>query len=347
MNIKLILASAICLSAFSLSSCDDDEHYIDATEEDAEMVLQGKVGNDASANMVYVDFSTNQQHAVARRSWHLGFYCGEEFHVTLNQSLSRAWATEKTDFAAVTVEDAEKAPNLAAGMMEFGTLANVKITDDTSHDLNKTLFGTIESEPSKSKVFLLATEEMTQCNTWYKVKVTKTSNGYKVEYGRVNDQEPTVKEIAKDAEKTFIYFSLQNGKTVDVPEKWDIMWSSAMANNTMPNGRVIFGPASDVITTNSYKGVETAIVIVDKVCSYDEFSMAHIKEVEFHKEADVIGTSWRTAPMPGSTPGPLFDRFYVTKGTDGRFYKYVFLSFCEEDGGERGLPELMFAAIEQ
>ena len=346
MNIKLLLASTLVLASFSLFSCSDDEHYIEPPIDDSQMILKGKEGNDSGANMVYVNFEKNTQYPINRRSWHLGFYCGEEFRVTLNQSLSRAYSTKKTDFASVSVEDAEKAPNLAAGMMGFGDLTDVVLCDAPDHDLSKTVFGNIESDYNKSEVFLVATEEMPDRSTWFKVKVTKGNNGYKVEYGKVNDQTPASVEFAKDANKTFICFSLSSGKTVEVPDEWDIMWSSAMAYNTMPNGKVIYGPASDVITSNNYNGIETAIVNVEEIGTYDDFTREDLNSIEFHKEADLIGTTWRTAPMPGATPGPRFDQFYVLKDAKGNYYKFAFLSFCEEDGGERGLPELIFTPIE-
>ena len=75
------------------------------------MTLEGKVGDQNYANMVYVDLSNNSQMQIDRKSWNLGFYCGDEFRVVLNSSYATvAAASEKTDFAAVTLEDAQSAP---------------------------------------------------------------------------------------------------------------------------------------------------------------------------------------------------------------------------------------------
>ena len=101
------------------------------------MTLEGKVGDQNYANMVYVDLSNNSQMQIDRKSWNLGFYCGDEFRVVLNSSYATvAAASEKTDFAAVTLEDAQSAPNIAAGSMSEDFKA--EWIDDVTGDLSKT-----------------------------------------------------------------------------------------------------------------------------------------------------------------------------------------------------------------
>ena len=360
MNFKLFFACALSVVALGFTSCSDDDDEKPGTEVPEtpdvpeaqpdgpqKMILQGKVADGTPegvyANMVYVDFSKNVQTGVARKSWYLGFYCGEDFHVTLNQSLARAASTGKTDFAAVSLKDAEAAPELSAGMMDFPS--DVTISDNATRDLDKTIFGEIASDEAQSNVFLVATTDLKDRNSWFKVKVSRQENGYKVAYGRVNDTTPTVIVVKKESEKTFVGFSLETGAVVELPQQWDLMWSNAIALNKMPNGREILGPASDVIATNSYNNVETAVVMVEEVGKYADFTKEGLSKVKFQKEANVIGTAWRTAPMPNATPGPKADRFYVIKDTEGNYYKLRFLHFCEEDGGERGCPELEFELL--
>ena len=56
----------------------------------SELTLEGKADNVNYANVVYVDFSSNQQLPVDRKSWNLGFYNGENFRVVLNGSYATA-----------------------------------------------------------------------------------------------------------------------------------------------------------------------------------------------------------------------------------------------------------------
>ena len=116
------------------------------------MTLEGKVGDQNYANMVYVDLSNNSQMQIDRKSWNLGFYCGDEFRVVLNSSYATvAAASEKTDFAAVTLEDAQSAPNIAAGSMSEDFKA--EWIDDVTGDLSKTAFGEISATDANNKVF--------------------------------------------------------------------------------------------------------------------------------------------------------------------------------------------------
>lgn len=69
--------------------------------------------------------------------------------------------------------------------------------DDVTGDLSKTAFGEISATDANNKVFFVASAD-NKTNTdgtenrslWYKVKVTRSGNGYKVEYGKVEDTTP-------------------------------------------------------------------------------------------------------------------------------------------------------------
>lgn len=360
MKTKYIFASVLSTVALSFTACSDDESdilleppvYEDEISQGAfGMKLQGKITegpNKGDNYMVYVDLSRQKQVQVDPNSWHIGFSSGNDSRVILNQSLTRAYSTGKTLFADVTEEDAKKEdfPDLSGGMMNFPNPNEFVITDDTDFDLNKTVFGTLATDASNSKVFLVASEKLSDRSTWYKVQVTDLGDGYKVLYGNVNATQPTEVVIKKDNENPIIAFSLETGKKVQLPANWDLMWSSAMATTVMPNGKHILGPASDVVSSNRYQGVETAEVMVEEVCKFEDFNETHLDKVTFVKDADVLGTDWRLTPMPNAiAPGPKADRFYVFKDTEGKYYKLRFIHFCEADGGIRGIPELEAAFV--
>lgn len=358
MKTKFIFQSFLAAACLSFTSCSEDESdilleppvYEDEISEGAfGMKLQGKITEGPNIDdkyMVYVDLSEKKQTQIDPNSWHLGFSNGKIARVVLNQSLTRAYSTGKTNFSEVTEEDAKKEdfPNLAGGMMDFPK--DKKITDDTDRDLNKTVFGDIATADTQSEVFLVATAKLTDRATWFKVKINATSDRYIVKYGNVNDTEPKETVIKKNAKYPIQGFSLETGENVELPSKWDLMWSNAMATTVMPNGKRILGPASDVVTSNRYEAVETAEVMVKEVCTFEEFSKEHLSQVKFVPDADVLGTSWRLTPMPNAVaPGPKADRFYVFKDTEGKYYKLRFTHFCEADGGVRGIPELEAAFI--
>ena len=217
MKTKFIFASALTIASLSFTACSEDESdilleppvYEDELSEGAfGMKLQGKIEDGPSKGefyMVYVDLSKQKQSQLDPNSWHLGFYSGDEARVTLNQSLTRAYATQKTDFSDVTVEDANEEifPNLAGGMMDFPNPTEFMITDDTDRDLEKTVFGDIPTDENVSKVFLVATAKMSDRSTWFKVKVTAAGNDYIVKYGNINDTE--AKEVVVTKAKSWLY----------------------------------------------------------------------------------------------------------------------------------------------
>ena len=357
MKTKFIFASALTLASLSFTACSEDESDIlleppvyedEVTEGAFGMKLQGIIADGPSKGdmyMVYVDLSKQEQVQVDPNSWHVGFSSGETPRVVLNQSLTRAYTTGKTKFADVTVEDAqaEGFPNLAGGMMDFPK--DKMITDDTDRDLEKTVFGTISTDASTSEVFLVATAKLTDKSSWYKLKVTAAANGYMIEYGNINDAEPKTAIINKNTEKPIVAFSFETRKTVDIPSKWDIMWSSAMATTTMPNGKKILGPANDVVTSNRYDHVETAEVMIADVCTFEDFTSEHVSKLNFVKDADLMGTDWRVGGGPGSSPGPKSDRFYVIKDSQDNYFKLRFIHYHEADGGVRGMPEFEAAYL--
>lgn len=364
MNTKFIFASALCLASLSFTACSDDESDILPEPPEYErqeqptkgafiLTLQGKVDDGTPegeyANMVYVNLDKQSQELVSRTSWHLGFYNGKEACVTLNQSHSRAYGTGKYNFAEVGEADAkaEDFPDIAGGMMTFPN--DKVVTDATDGDLKKTLFGEISTESSKNQVFFVASEALEKSD-WYKVKITAVAGGYHMEYGNINAKTAQEVTIKKNEDNQFIAFSLESGKVVELPKKWDLMWSKAIALTTMPNGKEILGPSSDVVTSNRHGGVEVAIVKVNNPQQvrdeFEQFTKEGVAGLSFSADADVLGTDWRLTPMPGAiAPGPKADRFYVFKNSEGNLFKVRFLHFCEEDGGERGLPMMEAAPL--
>lgn len=314
------------------------------------MILQGKTSESNYTNMVYVDLSNSQQTQINRKSWNLGFYCGDAFTVILNSSYATVAAPSgKTVFSEVTLADAQAAPNLAAGAMSEDFQASW--VDAVNGDLSKTAFGTIAANDADNQVFYVLSEDnkVADRNEWYKVKVTRKGEGYSVQFSKIGDATSKTVEIEKNAAYNFIGLSLESGETVTAqPEgkRWDILWAYGAAESVMASGPVT-SFSQDVVYSNSVGGVETALVMVDENTTYDGFSKADLSNVEFQTVANVIGTTWRTPAMPGVTnAGVKKDRFFVVKDPYGNYYKLRFTKFgTGDDGTERGKPEIEYALL--
>ena len=80
----------------------------------------------------------------------------------------------------------------------------------------------IAENAAENKVFFVASAD-NKTNTdgtenrslWYKVKVTRNGEGYRVEYGKVGDTTPKTVEIAKNPIYNFVGLSLESGEKVD------------------------------------------------------------------------------------------------------------------------------------
>ncbi|MEK7226475.1 MAG: hypothetical protein AAB221_12460, partial [Bacteroidota bacterium] len=91
-QLKSILATTIIV-AIAFVSCkkDKDPVIIVPPSSGSQVELNGLAGTEAGSaagNSVYLDLSTNQATAVTRASWDLGFYCGSDFRVILNNTTS-------------------------------------------------------------------------------------------------------------------------------------------------------------------------------------------------------------------------------------------------------------------
>lgn len=304
-----------------------------------DMTLQGRVGEKVYQNMVYVDMSTGKQILIDRQSWDIAVESGDGFHVVLNPAYGTvAASTGKTDFAAVTADDAAKI-ELPGPQMPMG----LEYADSISGDLDKTVFGEIPANESDANVFFVANDNNKGDKTkWYKVKVSCTEKGYKIEYGVTGDTTPKTIEVTKDPMYNFQGISLQDGKVTEAEPtaaKWDFRWSYGV-QITNYNGKSVYYASQDVITLNTTSGVEAAEVKTD-VKTYDAYSKADIAGTTFSKVANAIGVNWRNA-----FNGIFNDRFYVIKDAAGNYYKLQFLKMgVAGDGGTRGNVQLRYELL--
>lgn len=323
------------------------------------MTLEGH-GNDPSAtgnnyaNTVYVDFSANKQSGVDRKSWDLGFWSGSEFRVILNGTYTTvAAASTKTDIDAVTIADAEALPldlSTVAGMsMESATPTTAFDTPDGK--LSTTVFAEVSANDAENLVYFVASAPQKNTGSrgdWYKVKVTRNGNGYKVHYGKVSGGAIATVEVPKTAGYNFSFLSLEAGQTVAVEpavDKWDIKWgydygAAATGMTTL----YIF--TQDFVAINNHGGVKVATVMTADV-SYNDFASSHISGLTFEDTRDAVGTKWRITAMPGVTnAGVNTDSFYVVKDAAGNYYKFRFVRVgINSAGGERGRPELEYKQV--
>ncbi len=341
---KLNSILAVALLAITFTSCKKDEEPIIVAppSDGSTLTLEGKTAVSPYANTVYVDLSTDKQTAIDRKSWNIAFTSDSKFKVLLNAAYqSTAVATSKTDINTVTLADPGTTVNLNHDIMDTKT---VSLVDYWDGDITKTAFAEeISATDGNNKVYLLSFEGNKENDKWFKIKVTRSGSGYKIQYARLGETTIKTLDVTKDSNFNLRFVSLENNKIVNVePEKdkWDISWGYSTYNSGLGSPYWV----QDLIMLNNFAGVQAAEVLTTSF-TYAAFTEANIAGLTFSGTRDAIGTKWRsTQPATGAKT----DRFYVIKDASGNVYKLKFVSMgVGSDGGERGKPVIEYKLVKK
>ena len=310
------------------------------------LTLDGGTGGSSAINSVFADLSNNSATSVRRAAWDLGFYSGDDFRVILNNTTgAAAIALTKNDLTQVTAADTV---GLVLNVSNFDP-AGLKLIDDVSGDITKTVIPSISATDADNKVFIInrGTGGLTPAKGWVKIRVLRNgTTGYTLQYAGIKETTFKTVSVTKDAAYNFKYVSFDTGATVDVePAKarWDIVWTGGM-NKTSDGTNDIPYYFADQVFINTLGGVTAAEVMTSTV-TYDAYGDSNIATTTFKNDKMVIGSNWRVA-SPTQT-GVRTDRFYVIKDAAGNVYKLKFISFATQDGGERGKPKFESKLVKQ
>ncbi|SDF75853.1 HmuY protein [Pedobacter terrae] len=347
-KLNLMIAFAVVMITFTACKKDSDEPIVVVPPSDGStLTLNGKTAESNYTNIVYVDFSTDKQIAVDRKSFNIGLTSDGKFRVVLNPSYqTTATATSKTDINAVTLTDPGTTVNLNHDIMDPLT---VSLVDYWDGNITKTAFAEVSATESENKVYLLSYEGNKDKDKWFKLKVTRNGSGYKVQYAKLNETVIKTLDVPKSADYNLVFVSLENNKVVQAePAKsaWDISWSYSTSNSGLGSPYWV----QDFVSINNLGGVTAAMV--SKKDSYATFVEADLAGITFLSVKDVIGTNWRlTQPstVNGITMpiGVKSDTFFLIKDGSGNVYKLKFNSFTSNDGGTRGMPVIEYKLVKK
>jgi len=393
---KNVLLQLFCLSfiVFSCSSDDDNGGGIIEIPAVESAVLDIESGGSTEPNQVYIDLSTEETTVVRRDSWELGFVSSEN-RVVLNSSILASAAklegiydidavSEDTELTApmtlktlnqgfqpieVTVSTLnELKEGIPVGYHMYGDLENnIRFTDDSTGDLDKTAIGDIPNTEAEAEVIIVSlgneipedAAEVGSINTtgdhrgFYKIKVFMNNNDYVLQYAPLSSDTHEEVVITKDEAYDFTAFSLENGTEVDVEpakENWDLNYTSVYSYYGSSRGLVAGVTYSDYVVHNTLNGVGVYMVLTEEPGEgedaapvatgeplYDEFTLEDVNENEFeYNDRALIASGWRS-----SSEGALSDRYYIVRDTDGNFYKLQFTALLNEQG-ERGFPQIVY-----
>ena len=307
--------------------------------------LNGGTGGSSAINSVFVDFSNNNQVAVARAAWDLGFYTGSNFVVKINNTTAAtALATTKSDITQVSAADTV-GKNLTLGFEP----THFALIDDITGDIANTVIAAVSATDADNKVYIInrGTGGSTAKTDLMKIRVLRnTSGGYTLQYAGLTETAFKTLTIAKDASYNFSYVSFATGTPVSVEpakDRWDIAWTGAVYKTNLSATVEVPYYFSDQVFINHLAGVQAAEVLTSTV-SYDTFGESNLSTITFNGNRSVIGSNWRATT---GTIGVKTDRFYVVKDAAGNVYKLKFLNFTSADGGERGYPNIEYKLVKK
>ena len=349
---KIMLVAAVA-GTFAACKKDNDPVIIVPPSEGAQVQFNGLIGTEAGSlagNSVYLDLSADKATAVARAGWDLGFYCGSDFRVVLNNTTSAgAKVLAKTDLNTV-VEADTIGLTLAVNQMAPAP-EDLAYFDDIEGDLTKTVIPAVSATDAANPVIILnrGTGGGTPARPWMKLRILRSaSGGYKLQYAGILDATFTTVEISKNSDHHFQFVSFENGLLTGLPEKdkWDLTWSYSVFETNFGSGMVPYN-FSDLIAVNYLSGVTVAQKVyadaATATAAFTAFNRDSVNNTTLLTGRWTIGSSWRsTQPATGAR----LDRFYVIKDANGNYYKLKCLAMgVGTDGGTRGKPEFKYSLI--
>ena len=349
----LSLALSIALVGTSCTRGNDPDPIIPPSD-GSTLTLNGGSGESAAENSVFVDLSADEQTAIKRTSWNLGFYSGSEFRVILNStSGASAIAVGKTDINAVSASDIN-IDDLAIPLGQPGAFENI---DDVTGDISKTVIAEIAASEDENRVYVInpkggSHSDVLSEESLYKVRILRSGNDYTLQYAQLGASSFETITIKKDADYNFKYISFANGPATVEPPKadWDIQWTWSLYFGGIGTAAYPYG-FSDLVFINHLAGVTSAEVIFDEDGSstgkptYADFSASDISGITFNNSRNTIGSTWRGTSPPNAV-GAFTDRYYVIKDAAGNVYKLRFNEMgAGGDGGQRGYPEMEYQLV--
>ncbi len=353
MRIQKLLLATIAASTFMACKKDTDPIIVISPSTGAQVQFNGLIGSEAGSaagNSVYLDLSADKTTAIARASWDLGFYCGSDFRVILNNTSSAGIKVlAKNDLTAVGAADTI---GLTLSVNQLNPQpSDLVYFDDASGDPALTARPAVSATDASTNVIILprGTGGRSAARPWIKLRVLRNvAGGYTVQYAGITETTFRTLQVTKDPAYHFKFVSFDNGIVDAQPEKqsWDLVWSYSVFQTNFGGGNVPYN-FSDLIAVNQLSGVTVKEKIyadaTTAAAAYNAFNRDSVNNTSLVAGRWTIGSSWRsTQPATGAR----IDRFYIIKDAEGNYYKFKCLAMgVGTDGGTRGKPDFKYSLI--
>ncbi len=279
----------------------------------------------------YFDLGTDTFVKVTdRESWDLAFQCGDnDYHVYTNLSKFMSVAnTGLTDFNAVTSGsgltyrfDRSEGWKDSTAIGEWGTfIAGNVVSHNYVYVVDRgitTLGGNIGRK---------------------KMQILSLAGGtYQVKVADLNGANLQVLNISKNANKNFVYLSLNGSGSVADVEPDKVSWDLVFTQYTTKVEETLSGIWHDYSTNGVLINPYQVEVARDFTKPFTEINYTDLSTYTWSNNWDYIGYEWKYYDFDLSTYVVLPNKIYIIKSTEGEYYKLRFTSFVNALG-EKGYP---------
>lgn len=301
-------------------------------------------GGTTYPNKVFIDLSANRQTGVARTSWDLGFYTGDDdFRVVLNSTTGMmARKLDKYNLNDVTASDTVG----FASAMVFASPAALPWIDAPSGNLAETAIQAIAATASENPVYIIqrgsGAGSPAPHRGWKKVRIVRNGTGYTLQHADIGATTFSEVNISKSTDTRFNYVHFENGAVTVEPAKtrWDIAWTYFTNTTSFGQSLVPYG-FQDVILLNG--NATAAAKVLTSTKAYADFAEADLAGLTFSTSQVAIGSDWRrTSPSPAVV---YDDRYYIIRDAASNYYKLRFTALTTD--GQRGRPQLEYTLVKK
>jgi len=164
---------------------------------------------------------------------------------------------------------------------------------------------------------------------------------YEIQYSNLDGSSFTIFDVQKKADNSFVYFSFDNGGTMEDIEPNNFMWDVLFTHY-----RVVFNefiPPLPYLVSGVLINPNIAVA-VDSSLNFSDIDYSKAVTLTYANRRDIIGYNWKYYDFNSQAyvMRPYIN--YVIRDYEGVYYKLHFIDFYNSSG-EKGYPQFEFQRL--
>lgn len=320
----------------SLSSCFKEEDPRPGVPNYETIML----GDDYNNQVFYSLIDTSEVSNNSYKDWSLGFYCGADASYIRLNAAANMWVikTNSADFNAPFNNLYSESDKRFDGTND--------IRNHLALDLTMSPTASSDTVFNPAEVYLIhpgIDAEGNEIGSYKKFMfIGMYYDSYVIRYANLDGSDAHQVVIPKNTNLNFVCFSFTSNSIVDIePDKatWDILF-------TRYTDTVYTTDLSDFLVgyavTGAYLNPNGVSAYLEEAITYEELNMTNIDISRLSEDINAIGHEWKQF----SDQYYIFkNKSYVISDREGRLFKLRFLSFYDDQTGQKGYPAFEFELL--